>query len=71
MSVTKASRWKTLKKLGIKKFWDYRPYTTVVKTYRKYLNLRDYIKINQYEGRGYSRQTARFFILKGLIPNST
>ncbi len=71
MAVTQASRWQTLKKLGIKKFWDYRPYTTVVKACRQYLNLKDYIKINQYEGQGYSRQTARYFVRKGIIPNTT
>jgi hypothetical protein len=58
MAVTGASRWKPSES----KFWDYRPFTRVVKSFRAFLNLNDYIKINQYEGYGYSRRQARFFV---------
>jgi REP element-mobilizing transposase RayT len=44
------------------KFWDYRPYTRVVESFKAWLNLRDYIRINQLEGAGYSRAEARFFL---------
>jgi REP element-mobilizing transposase RayT len=42
------------------KFWDYRPYSRVIKSYRAYLNLKDYIQINQIEGYGYKKNHARF-----------
>jgi hypothetical protein len=53
-----------LKKEAKDKFWDYRPYTRVVQSFRAFLNLRDYIKINQYEGAGYKREHARMIVLE-------
>ena len=32
------------------KFWDYRPFTRVIVSFKNFLNLKDYIKINQLEG---------------------
>jgi REP element-mobilizing transposase RayT len=63
MAVTGTSRWKPLKKEAKDKFWDYRPYTRVVQSFRAFLNLRDYIKINQFEGFGYKREHARFLTI--------
>jgi hypothetical protein len=59
MAITGASRWKPLKT----KFWDYRPFTRVVRGLRALLGLRDYIEINQMEGYGYDRSEARFYLL--------
>ena len=61
MKITGASRWRPKESLGLKKFWDYRPFTRIVKSYSAYLTLRDYITINQLEGCGYRRDEARFF----------
>jgi hypothetical protein len=58
MAVTGTSRWK--KALG--KFWDYRPFTRVVQSFRGFLKLRDYIRINQLEGFGYTKDQARFMM---------
>ncbi len=58
MAITGASRWKPLKI----RFWDYRPFTRIVKSYRAFLNLRDYIRINKLEGYGYQRDHARWLI---------
>jgi REP element-mobilizing transposase RayT len=44
------------------KFWDYRPYTRVVESFKEWLTLNDYIRINQFEGAGYSRDDARFML---------
>lgn len=44
------------------KFWDYRPFTRIVDGFRAFLNLRDYIQINQLEGLGVPRQQARFML---------
>jgi REP element-mobilizing transposase RayT len=44
------------------RFWDYRPFTIFVNTYRHFLNMRDYMKINQLEGIGFSRLSARFLL---------
>jgi hypothetical protein len=57
MAVTGASRWNKLEL----KFWDRRPFTRVVKGFKAYLNLRDYIEINRLEGFGFQKPQARFF----------
>jgi putative transposase len=61
MAITSCNRWtkKTKDKL---KFWDYRPFTRVVKGYRALLTLKDYLQINRLEGYGYNRSQARFLI---------
>ncbi|MGZ3711632.1 MAG: transposase [Bdellovibrionota bacterium] len=60
MAVSGVSRWKKAKG----KFWDYRPFTRVVKGIRGYLSLRDYIEINQLEGAGIPRLGAEWVIRK-------
>jgi hypothetical protein len=44
------------------RFWDYRPFTRVVESFRAFLNLRDYLKINELEGYGVGRVQARFMV---------
>lgn len=58
MAITGASRWN---KLGIK-FWDYRPFTRVLRGLRAILTVNDYIEINQLEGIGASRIEAKFVV---------
>ena len=58
MAVTGASRWKPLEG----KFWDYRPFTRIIQSFRGFLNLRDYIRINQLEGAGVERIEARWIV---------
>jgi len=62
MAITGTSRWKPLKKKPKDKFWDYRPFTRIVQSYRAFLNLKDYIEVNQLEGLGVSRIAARFIL---------
>ena len=62
MTVTRASRWNPLKKNASDKFWDYRPFTRVIQSFKDYLNLKDYIEINRFEGFGYTREQAKFVI---------
>jgi REP element-mobilizing transposase RayT len=59
IAVTGTNRWKPKKV----KFWDYRPFTRIIKSYRASLTLRDYIFINQLEGYGVARIVARNFVL--------
>ncbi|MFN8848061.1 MAG: transposase [Bdellovibrionales bacterium] len=47
-----------------KKFWDYRPFTRVINNFRSYINLKDYIQINQLEGLGFARMKA-VLLIKG------
>lgn len=61
MAVTGKSRWNKVKG----KFWDYRPFTRVIKSFRAYLNIRDYILINQFEGVGCDRIQAAMFVKSG------
>ena len=58
LAITGASK---LQKLG-RKFWDYRPYTRIVKGRRGFLGLNDYIAVNQLEGLGWKRDYSAFFI---------
>jgi putative transposase len=61
MAVTGASKINKFKIEAKDRFWDQRPFTRVVKGYKAYLNLRDYIEINRLEGFGFQRPQARFF----------
>jgi REP element-mobilizing transposase RayT len=60
MAVTGKNRWNEEKSESKLKFWDYRPFTRVVQSFRGFLNLRDYIEINRIEGYGHSKGEARF-----------
>jgi len=62
MAITGTSRWKLPKKEDKIKFWDYRPFTRVIKSFRALLNLKDYLRINELEGYGCSRTEARFIL---------
>ncbi len=55
MAITKKSRWNKLKE----KFWDYRPFTRIIANERQRLSLRDYLAINELEGRGIPKDVAR------------
>ncbi len=57
MAVTGASRWR--KVVGAKRFWDYRPFSRIIVGRRALLTLRDYLFINELEGQGIDRSTAR------------
>lgn len=60
MAVTGVSRWK---KGDGSKFWDYRPFTRVIDGgMTAFLRVRDYVRINQLEGFGFSRDVARIFV---------
>ncbi len=80
MAVTGINRWTKIGQIqnddsnSKLKFWDYRPFTRIVQSFRAYLNLKDYLKINQLEGHGISRQISRVLIEKGIwisSPNNT
>jgi REP element-mobilizing transposase RayT len=71
MAVTGASRWKPLKKSPKDRFWDYRPFTRIVESYRAFLNLRDYLRLNQLEGAGYPRERARWIIARARRPDTS
>ncbi len=69
MKITGVSRWKTKEQVGIKKFWDLRPFTRVVTGWKARLSLKDYIKINRLEGQGIRRGLAKVLIQRqsGLL----
>ncbi|MDX9731402.1 MAG: transposase [Bdellovibrionales bacterium] len=66
MAVTGRSRWRkpTAQTKNEKKesFWDYRPFTRVIESFRALLTMRDYVRINQLEGCGVTRAEARSMI---------
>lgn len=55
MAITGISRWK---KLDIQ-FWDLRPYTRVILGRNAWMILTKYIRLNQLEGMGYTREAAK------------
>ncbi len=70
MAVTGRNRWSRAsvppkpsdEKPRKEKFWDRRPFTRVVASFKAWLNLKDYVRINQLEGAGYKRSDARFML---------
>lgn len=66
MAVTQTSRWRKL--TTKERFWNCRPFTCVVKSLRAFLNLRDYIRVNELEGSGVPRAVAQLLV-KGLNVN--
>lgn len=53
-----------------KKFWDYRPYSRIVRGLSGHLKLKDYLEINQYEGGGVSRCLATLLVRNGQPHNT-
>ena len=43
-------------------FWEGRPFTRIVESFQGFLNLRNYIWLNQIEGYGHSRGEARYIL---------
>ncbi len=72
MAVTGRNRWtraamaakhtNRVKKSRDEKFWDRRPFTRIVESFKAWLSLKDYVRINQLEGAGYKRDDARFML---------
>lgn len=58
MAITGVSRWRRKTTMS-GSFWDRRPFTRIVIGRSSFLNVRDYIRINQLEATGYTRQQAR------------
>lgn len=61
MAVTGRSRW-TKGAAAAEKFWDHRPFTRIVESYKAYLRLKDYIRMNEIESEGWKRTEARSMV---------
>ncbi len=68
--VTGINRWTKIGDGKRLNFWDSRPFTRVVMSYRAFLNLRDYIRINVLEGHGVKRGQARMIVRTGVFVNT-
>jgi REP element-mobilizing transposase RayT len=53
--------FKKLKEEG-KKFWDQRPFSRVIQSFRHFLNTKTYVEINVLEGMGMSRKQAELIV---------
>ena len=62
MAITGRNRWTAASTATRERFWDYRPFTRFVESFKAYLNLKDYVRINQLEGDGHKRDDARFML---------
>jgi len=69
MQVTGYSRWQKAPK-GFR-FWDYRPFSRVLCSFKEFLTLKNYIQINQLEGLGYTRSEAKYRQANYMLTNST
>lgn len=65
MKVTGYSRW-TPSPEGFQ-FWDARPFSRIVSSWKEFLNLKAYIEINQWEGMGYSKNMGRTLHRMGVL----
>ena len=65
MRVTGFSRWKRAPE-GFQ-FWDQRPFSRIVSSWKEFLNLKSYIEVNQWEGMGYSKGVARHLRQMGVL----
>lgn len=57
MAVTGYSKWK--KKPEGFTFWDHRPFSRIASSFKAFLHLKDYIRLNQFESKGLTREQAR------------
>lgn len=66
MAVTGRNRWSVAAAndgtTSYTKFWNRRPFTRIVQSFKGYMKVRDYVRINQLEGEGHSRDRARAMI---------
>ncbi|MGE0762071.1 MAG: hypothetical protein AB7N80_02215, partial [Bdellovibrionales bacterium] len=58
----------TSPKTKVSRFWDYRPFSRVVRGLRAYLSLKDYVEINELEGLGELREVAVILVKGGRPP---
>ena len=66
LAVTKASKTSKLVKTHKDRFWDCRPYTIIVSSFKHFFNLKEYIAINGLEGQGHDRTNARLMYARSL-----
>ena len=52
-------------------FWEGRPFTRIVESFQGFLNLRNYIWLNQIEGYGHARGEARYILEQNKLEWST
>lgn len=60
--ILKADKNTKVVKTHSDRFWDYRPFTRIITGFKDFIGLRDYIAINELEGRGHHRMNAEIFI---------
>lgn len=59
MAVTGRNRWCKSECDSPLRFWDRRPFSLIVVSFRARLQMQDYVRVNQIEGLGYDRINAR------------
>lgn len=58
LAVTGANKFRKL----TRRFWDRRPFSRIVTSYRAFRNMQDYVRINKLEGDGWERDEAEFHV---------
>ena len=69
MKITGYSRWKPSPE-GFN-FWDTRPFSRIISSWKEFLNLKAYIEVNQWEGMGYRKGIARQLHHLGILKTNS
>ena len=62
MAITGACRKRPLVNKPKDRFWDRRPYTRILKNFKEFLRLNNYIELNELEGLGMTKSQAKMLI---------
>ena len=65
MKVTGFSRWKPSPENF--QFWDMRPFSRIISTWKEFLTLKAYVEVNQWEALGYRKDVARYLHRLGAV----
>ena len=63
--ITGFSRWNKAPKDF--QFWDQRPFSRIIATWKEYLTLKNYVEVNRWEGLGFHRRIARDLLSMGTF----
>src|SRR5687768_3367552 len=62
LAATGGNKHSKIVKTHADRFWDYRPFTRIMMSFRVLLNMKDYMAINRMEGEGQDRVNARLIL---------
>lgn len=70
LKISGASKKCSIKSIFGRRFWDYRPFSRIITSFREFLNLRDYVCVNQWEGYGVTKAMSYMLVSRGEFAGS-